>query len=315
MADDLRPLDFPPAPGALDRSLSVVRFLREHCDWDRKQTAESLVPYLLEEAGEVAEAIRLGHADALVDELGDLLLNVAFQVVVAEESGLFGAEEVARALEAKMKRRHPHLFRGGTHASWREIKAVEAQARREGHDTTMEGHGASSASPVPESASASGSEAPALPGREGPSILGDIPENLDALGRAHALQTRAAQIGFDWPDAGGAWAKIQEELEEVSSALADGSASQVREELGDLLFSVVNLSRLLSVHPTEALSEASRKFERRFRSMEGEAARSGLALEERSLEELDALWERAKTAEKPGLDGGKPASGGVDVAR
>lgn len=245
-----------PGPGDLDRALALVRYLREHCPWDRAQTPESLIPHLLEESHEVVDAIRDGSSDALEQELGDLLLNLAFQVVLAEEAGTFGAASVYRGLEEKMVRRHPHLFAGAERQDWEALKAAER-------------------------AGVGG-------------VLSGLARGLDPLTRAHRIQERVAGVGFDWEDHRGAWAKVAEELEEVREALEAGDVEAVQEELGDLLFAVVNLTRLAGVHATTALDRANRKFHRRFERLEELARERGIRLEDAGLEVLDGLWEELK---------------------
>ena len=242
-----------PGPGVLDRSLDLLRFLRAHCPWDAEQTHESLVPHLLEEAHEVADAVHDGDPDELAGELGDLLLNVAFQVVVAEEAGEFTAEDVYGRLEDKMVRRHPHLFGAGERRDWEALKAAERSA--------------------------------------GDGVLDGLARGLDPLTRSYRIQDRVAGVGFDWPDHQGAFEKVDEELAEVRAALASGDAGAVEEELGDLLFAVVNAARLTGTHPTGALARANRKFTDRFQRLEALARARGVRLEEAGLEALDALWD------------------------
>lgn len=255
-------------PGALDRGLALVRFLRANCPWDRAQTAESLVPHLLEEAHEVADAVHAGPDADLEGELGDLLLNLAFQVVVAEEKDELTADSVARRLEEKMRRRHPHLYGLGPREEWERIKARERAA----------------VEPEP----GGGSE---------PGVLDGLARSLDPLTKAHRMQERVAGVGFDWESHHGAWDKVSEELEEVREALEDGAADQLEEELGDLLFAVVNLVRLSGSHPVTVLDRANRKFHARFESLEVLARERGVSLPEASLEELDAIWEEVKAEE------------------
>jgi len=267
------------ATGRLDRALDLVRFLRSACPWDAAQTAESLVPHLLEEAAETADAIHDGDSDRLEDELGDLLLNLAFQVVVAEEAGTLDAESVTARLEAKMRRRHPHLYGDGPKEPWEVIKAREREAQ--------------ATSDTPEG------------------VLSGLSRGLDALTAAYRIQDRVAGVGFDWEDASGAIAKAREELEEVEAELpavpvatpatdeapSDEPSDALVEEVGDLLFAAVNVARLAGVHPTTALAHANRKFTRRFEGLERLARASGVEIEGASLEELDRLWERVKAAE------------------
>ncbi|MFQ5538116.1 MAG: nucleoside triphosphate pyrophosphohydrolase [Gemmatimonadota bacterium] len=243
-----------PGPGTLDRALELVRFLRKNCPWDAAQTATSLIPHLLEETHEVVDAIRDEDAAELEGELGDLLLNLAFQIVVGEEEGRFDAASVYRRLEEKMVQRHPHLFGLGERQGWEALKA----ARRD----------------------------------PGEGVLSGLARGLDPLTKAHRIQERVAGVGFDWEDHRGAWNKVSEELEEVREALERQQG--VEEELGDLLFAVVNLIRLAGAHPTTALDNANRKFRRRFEALEDLARARGLRLEEASLAELDALWEEVK---------------------
>lgn len=246
-----------PEPPRLDRALALIRFLRAHCSWDAAQTPQSLIPYLLEEAHEVAEAIGDGDDEALASELGDLLLNVAFQIVLAEERGAFDAETVVRGMEEKMRRRHPHLY-GCEKESWEVLKARERA------------------------------------GKVAPSLLSGVPRGLDPLSRAHRIQERVSAVGFDWADAKGAFEKVAEEVEEVRQALEAEPSPALEEELGDLLFAVVNLTRLAGAHALNALQRANRKFTARFEALERLAAERGVVLGEATLEELDALWEEVK---------------------
>jgi len=262
-----------PGPGALDRALDLVRFLRRECAWDAAQTASSLVPHLLEEAHEVADAIHDGRTDALAGELGDLLLNLAFQVVVAEEEGTLDADAVYRALEEKMVARHPHLFGNGEREEWETLKARERG------------------------------------GRGG--VLSGLAKGLDPLTKAHRIQERVASVGFDWDDWRGAFEKVREELEETREVLEERTAAsaeapatdagpagdRVEEELGDLLFATVNLSRLAGVHATTALARANRKFRDRFERLEALAAERGIELGTAGLEVLDGLWDELKRRE------------------
>jgi nucleoside triphosphate diphosphatase len=244
---------------AFDRALDLVRFLRDRCDWDARQTPESLVPYLLEEAHEVADAIVDDEPAALAGELGDLLLNVAFQTVIAEERGRFDREEVVQRLEAKMRRRHPHLYGDGPPGSWEQMKAQERAPSAGAHASVLDG----------------------------------LARGLDPLSRAQRIQDRVSAVGFDWPDAGGAYAKVEEELREVGAAL-DGDAEALEEELGDLLFAAVNLARLAGAHALRALQRANAKFTDRFLRLEHLARERGIVLGEASLDELDALWDEIK---------------------
>jgi nucleoside triphosphate diphosphatase len=251
----------PTSEPVLDRALALVRFLRANCPWDAAQTPRSLLPYLLEEAHEVAEAVADGDDAHLPGELGDLLLNVAFQIVVAEERGAFDAQRVVQVLEDKMRRRHPHLYGDGPQEQWEVLKARERDARAR---------------------------------EAGASLLADLPKGLDPLSRAHRIQERVARVGFDWADANGALNKVVEEVEEVREVLAAGPSPELDEELGDLLFAVVNLSRLAGTHAMEALQGANRKFSQRFTALEQLARERGLDLERATLEEMDVLWDEVK---------------------
>jgi nucleoside triphosphate diphosphatase len=258
---------------ALDRVMELVRFLRAHCPWDAAQTHRTLVPYLIEEAHETVDAITDGDDVALRSELGDLLLNVAFQLVLAEERHAFGAHDVADTVTDKMQRRHPHLYGLGEAEEWETMKARERDARH--------------------------------------STLHGVARGLDPLSKAHRIQDRVAGVGFDWEDATGAFDKVAEELEEVREAMErmrtvererEGSgtgseAAALEEELGDLLFAVVNLTRLAGAHALTALHAANAKFTRRFEALEELAAERGVVLEEAGLAELDRLWDEIKAGE------------------
>ena len=240
----------------LERLIDIMRRLRDPvsgCEWDTVQTFETIAPYTIEEAYEVADAIARKDMDALADELGDLQLQVVFHAQMAEEAGLFTLEDVLSRICDKMERRHPHIFgdaEHGGHHLWEIIKAEERAAS---------------------------------PDR---SALAGVALALPALERAAKLQRRAARVGFDWPDVSGPRAKIDEELAELD---AETDHDRKLEELGDLLFAVVNLARHLNVEPEAALREANSKFERRFRQIEREPGFADLPLEEK-----EALWNRAK---------------------
>lgn len=252
------------------RLLEIMARLRgpDGCPWDAEQTLESLKPYLVEECGEVLEAIETGDPHRLEDELGDLLLQVVFQCEITRERGEFGFEDVARRISDKLVRRHPHVFedvdvRGADDVvrNWDEIKQQERECGER-------------------------------PQRS--SILDDIPRHLPALMRAHELQKEAAKVGFDWEAEQGIHEKIDEEIDELREALEEGDEEQMEEELGDLLFSVVNLARRRKIGAEEALNHCILKFKRRFRAVEKALAERGKSPEESSLEEMDELWEAAK---------------------
>jgi ATP diphosphatase len=258
--------------------VEIMRRLRDPasgCEWDIAQSFETIAPYTIEEAFEVADAIQRQDLEALKDELGDLQLQVVYHARMAEEIGAFTLDDVMASICAKMIRRHPHIF-GDEAASpgWEALKAAE---RHDGDDK---------------------------------SALAGIALALPALKRAEKLQRRAARIGFDWPDAAGPRAKIDEELAEIDDA---ASADERAAELGDLLFSVVNYARHLDIDPESALREASARFERRFRKVEEIADKP---LNDMDIEALEALWQRAKALlSSPSPDGaGDHAKHGGGVA-
>jgi nucleoside triphosphate diphosphatase len=242
---------------SLERLVEIMRRLRDPatgCEWDREQTFATITPYTIEEAYEVADAIARDDMGALADELGDLQLQVVFHSQIAEEAGNFTLDEVMQRICDKLERRHPHIFGDAEHSpGWEELKAAE---RKKSSDD---------------------------------SALAGVALALPALERAAKLQRRAARVGFDWPDSSGPSAKIDEELAELE---AETEHHRMLEELGDLLFAVVNLARHLNIEPETALREANRKFEQRFRAIE---KASGFAA--MSLDEKEALWVAAKKAQ------------------
>ena len=257
----------------VDSLLQIMATLRAPsvgCPWDIEQNFETIAPYTVEEAYEVAEAIRCGDLDALREELGDLLFQVVFHARMAEERGAFAFNDVVNAVSTKIVARHPHVFGDG--------KIADAEAQSANWETHKERERQRKA---------------AVSGAARSSALDDVPLALPALMRAEKLQRRAARIGFDWPDAAPVFDKVREELDEIAAPDADIPA-----ELGDLLFSAVNLARKLGFAPETVLREANARFERRFRRVEALAHREGLALEKAPLAELDRLWNRAKREEK-----------------
>lgn len=295
-----------PGDALLARSLALVRFLREHCPWDAAQTAETLRPYLLEESHETAEAILAGDDEELRGELGDLLLNVAFQIVVAEERDAFDAAGVVHELEAKMRRRHPHVYGDADEApDWERVKAAERAEDGEGSvGSDPATAGGSDASVQAEEAT------PERAGREqGADPFAGLPAGLEPLSRAVRIQQRAAGVGFDWPAVEGALAKLEEEIAELREQLppepkrthgggwTHPDEEAVAEEIGDLLFAAVNVARLAGAHASTALHDANRKFERRFRRLVLLARERGLDLETASLEEMEAVWRKVKGEE------------------
>ncbi|MFN8651158.1 MAG: MazG nucleotide pyrophosphohydrolase domain-containing protein [Gemmatimonadales bacterium] len=270
---------------ALGRAVAMVRDLRQRCPWDRVQTRETIRPYLVEEVFELDHAIAEGDPAAIREEVADLLLHLGWQIVLGEERGEFTADEVAGDLERKMKRRHPHLFDLGPAEKWASLKQKE---KRQG-------------------------------------VLDGLPPALPSLLLAYRLQERAAGVGFDWPDTAGPLEKVREELGEVEEELgkavrrsggegaarrrggeaASGSVSGTEpvspapsddlvDEIGDLLFAVVNLARKAHVQPTSALDRANKKFKTRFEQIEALAAERGIDMATAGLTKLDELWDEAK---------------------
>lgn len=258
-------------PSALGRVVALVRDLRNRCPWDAAQTPQTLRPYLVEEALELDHALSGDDAERIKKELGDLLLHVAFQIVLAEERGAFGAEDLTRAVEEKMWRRHPHLFPDKTEDGTTAERQVGRPASWEHAKSSERDEGWS------------------------PGVLDGLPPGLPALIMAFRLQERAAGVGFDWPDAAGPLAKIREELQELEAEMRRRApAERLADEIGDLLFAVVNLSRKLGCDPRAALERANERFLSRFRKMEALAGERGVEIGRASLEELDRLWDEAK---------------------
>jgi len=270
-----------------DQLVEVMRRLRAEggCPWDRQQTRESLTPFLLEETHEVLEAIESGSADALKEELGDLLFQVLFHAQIASEAGEFDIHDVVDGTVRKMTRRHPHVFRPEGEAKTDDGAVGEATpdqvlARWEALKRQERGH------------------------RARASAVEGVPHSLPALLRAHQVQAKAARVGFDWPGPEPVRAKVEEEWRELTDAVCTQSRSRQEEELGDLLFAAVNLARHLRCDPESALQRATRRFIERFRRMERLAAAEGRPLGPsktdggRTLDDLDRLWERAKSEER-----------------
>ncbi len=257
----------------IERLLDIMRRLRDPetgCPWDREQTWQSLVPYTLEEAYEVAEAIEQADYDHLPDELGDLLFQIVFYARLGEESGRFNFQTVVARICDKLVRRHPHVF-GDAQVS---DAAAQSQAWEQHKQQEREARGGATG------------------------VLHGVSRTLPALSRASKLQRRAARVGFDWPDWRGVLAKLHEELAEVEAELAPGpdrerDPSRLQEEIGDLLFSVVNLARHLEIDPETALRAANRKFEHRFARVEQALAGQG-GVEKASLDEMEAAWQATK---------------------
>jgi MazG family protein len=251
--------------------LSLMARLRGEggCPWDREQTRDSLKPYLIEEAYEVVQAIEEGSRDHIVEELGDLLLQIVFHCQLGSEAGEFTMADVIAVLSAKMTRRHPHVFGESVVAGAREALAQWERIKRD-------------------EAISHGGQASSLDG---------VPASLPALLRAQRLQTKAARVGFDWARWEDAWRKVQEEIGEVQEALGTGDDDRVADEFGDLLFSMVNVARLRGMDAEDCLRRAAGKFTQRFRKVEAEMVAGGRTLTEASSEDLDRAWEAVKAQE------------------
>ncbi|MBC7165979.1 nucleoside triphosphate pyrophosphohydrolase [Phenylobacterium sp.] len=262
------PNDLPP----LERLLQIMARLRDPqdgCPWDLEQTFATVAPYTVEEAYEVADAIERGDLSDLKEELGDLLLQVVFHSRMAEEQGAFDFEDVARAINDKMVRRHPHVFGDANFvsgeeqtAAWEAMKAQERAGK--GRDQ---------------------------------SLLDDVPRGLPALTRAVKLTKRAARVGFDWPNTDFVLEKLREEIGEMEAEIEARDHDALRGELGDVLFVIANLARKLDIEPEDALRSSNAKFVRRFRFIEQALAERGRTPDQSDLEEMDALWDAAKAAE------------------
>jgi tetrapyrrole methylase family protein/MazG family protein/ATP diphosphatase len=261
----------------IDRLLAIMARLRDPadgCPWDLEQTFATVAPYTVEEAYEVADAIERNDLADLKEELGDLLLQVVFHARMAEEQGVFRFDDVARAINDKMIRRHPHVFAEETYASlthqkegWEALKAAERQNKTGGK------------------------------GRPA-SLLDDVPVGLPALTRAVKLSKRAAGVGFVWPTVHEVVAKLDEEVEELKAEIASGDLEKARQEMGDVLFVVANLARTLEVDPEDSLRFTNAKFARRFQYIEAKLAERGKTPDQSDLAEMDALWDEAKAAER-----------------
>ena len=275
--------------------MAALRTPGSGCPWDLEQDFSTIAPYTIEEAYEVADAIVRGDFDDLRDELGDLLLQVAFHARMAEEAGRFDFGDVVHAITAKLVRRHPHVFGGAgrlpkeaVNALWERIKGEE-KAERAARKSRESG------APAP----GDGSGDPGTPGSPGAQgALAGVPRNLPALTRALKLQEKAGKVGFDWNDPQAVLAKIREEADEIAHALASGERQEAAAETGDLLFAVVNLARHIGADPEAALRGANVKFERRFAFIEQSLAANGKTPEQSSLSEMDELWDAAKLAER-----------------
>lgn len=260
-----------------DDLLRIMAKLRDPdggCPWDVEQDFASIAPYTIEEAYEVADAIEQNDMDALKGELGDLLLQVVFHAQMASEAGHFDYADVVHGISEKMVVRHPHVFGGASvedadaqTRAWEDQKAAERARKAEAEGRV-------------------------------PSVLDDVARGLPALMRAEKLQKRAARVGFDWPTPAPVFDKICEELDEVADVIDNGSdPDRLEDELGDLLFTCVNLARKLGTDPETALRRTMSKFERRFRDVEAQAAQNGTSLKDMDIDELEALWVKAKATD------------------
>lgn len=259
------------AGDSIERLLEVMRRLRapDGCPWDREQTHETLKSDLIEEAYEVIDAIESGNLSHLEEELGDLLLQVVFHAQISQEGGHFEFSDVANAIVDKLERRHPHVFgevtvsgSGEVLQNWDAIKKAEK-----------------------------------ADGDKPASIVSGIPRHLPALQKAHQIQKRAARAGFDWEHIDDVFKKLHEEIDELKEAINRDHEHDIRDELGDLLFSTVNVSRFLGHNPEELLNHNIKKFVRRFQGVEEQVHASGRAFKDFTLEELDAFWDEAKRSE------------------
>jgi ATP diphosphatase len=261
----------------MQKLLQVMADLRHKdngCSWDKKQNFNSLIPYVLEEAYEVVDAIEREDMQDLRAELGDLLFQVVFQAQIAKEQGLFGFEQISEAVADKLIRRHPHVFSDVTYASeaeqkqaWEDLKAAERKQKE------PENH----------------------------KILSGVAKSLPALVQCEKIQGRAAQHGFDWPNVEPVYDKVLEELDEVKEAWQSGDQDHIEEEIGDLLLVAVNLARHMNVKPEQALKKSTAKFKRRFEYIENKVTASGQEVKNCELAELDNLWDEAKIALKQSI--------------
>ncbi len=249
----------------IDALVEIMSSLRgdKGCPWDRVQTRESLKPFIVEEAYEVLEAIDGKDPVAIKEELGDLLFQIVFQCQIARERGEFGLNDVIKAIAKKMISRHPHVFGDAEYKTPEEVLVQwEAQKKKEG--------------------------------KQRDSILEGVPKTLPALLQAHRLQDRVARVGFDWERIDDVLAKLDEEVKEFKMAVQQKKEHEIEDELGDILFMIVNISRFIGVNPEDALRKTISKFISRFRHIEMSAASLGRKLSDMSLAEMDALWEEAK---------------------
>ena len=262
----------------VEELIKLVDFLRsrEGCAWDHEQTSRSLKPYFLEEFYELLEAIEHENHGSICEELGDVLLHICFQISIASQSGHFGMKEVIARVRDKMIRRHPHVF-GNTEFSSREDQLFAWEQIKRNEKTAMH----NGTEPV-----------------QAKSVLDGLPKDLPALLRSYRIQGRVSKYHFDWSDPAEVFDKLEEELNELRGAIMEGGTEAVEEEIGDLLFSAVNLARLLKIHPQLALERTNRKFTRRFKEMEKILKERGQVLGKLTLKELDEVWDEVKKEER-----------------
>lgn len=261
------PTHHPPIPRKeFEEFVRIVRRLRKECPWDKEQTHESLRPSLIEETYEVVEALDENNLDELKKELGDILLHVGLHAIIAEEAGDFSLRDVLKEINAKLIRRHPHVFgakkvKGASEVkrNWERIKMDEGRA----------------------------------------SVLQGVPRGMPALQRAQRIQERAAKVGFDWKRRDDVWEKVREEMEELRETLHGRSAQRREEEFGDFLFALVNYARFIGVHPEQALRATTEKFIRRFQHIEHAMKSRGENINNSTLERMDEFWNEAKRLKKP----------------
>jgi len=246
-----------------DRLAEIMRRVKKECPWDRQQTHESLRQYLIEETYEVVDAIDDRDDDSLCEELGDLQIQILFHAFLAEDRGTFRLANVFDTISEKLVRRHPHVFANT------EVNGSEDVLKNWEHIKMKEG--------------------------KKESVLDGVPRNMPALIKAYRIQNKAGRVGFDWPDLDGVQGKVMEELNEFHESIGTNDKSKIEDELGDLLFSLVNLARKLEINPEDALRRTIRKFDRRFKYIEKTLHQQQKDLREATLEEMDQLWEKAKT--------------------
>ncbi len=250
----------------LKKLIEIMEKLRIKCPWDREQTRESIKPFLIEETYEVIEAIDEGEPEKLKEELGDLLFQIIFQCQIAKERGEFTIDDVMEHIASKMVSRHPHVFGDAEYKTAEEVLEQWEERKKE-------------------------------EGKQRESLLEGIPKELPALIKAHRVQSRAAKVGFDWKDISDVLEKLNEELREFREAIDKKNQEEIEDELGDIFFSLVNISRFVGVNPEDALRKTISKFISRFRHIEIKAKEMGKNLSEMTLEEMDKLWEEAKSLE------------------